>query len=239
MHRHLLFLLPALLAGCTVYAPMQPTLPQVRAKGETDLAASLQPTGRLEATAAYSPLPHVVVLGSLTGAPRLGEQVFLTTAQYEVGAGFYQPLGSWLVGAQVGGGQAYVHRRYEQLFGGYRESEASYGKLFGQAGVAYQGIFRSLSLTYRLTRVQFGYVRDADFGPLPLREMLRHEVALGSRVALSGSRRWQLVGTGGVSVATDSQPDGYSYSVSSRIHNQLGPAFFLSLGVAYRPGRFW
>lgn len=238
--RHYPLLLLALLASCTVYAPMQPTLPLLTERGQADFGASIQPNGRLEATAAYSPWERVVVLGGLTGLPRLGEHNFLATAQYEVGAGGYQLLGNWLLGAQLGYGQAYSHRGFEQVLGGYREYEASYQKQFVQAGVAYQGILRGVSLTYRLTQVQFSYLTDAQYGPVPLGHMLRHELAVGSRAALFGSERWQLAGTGGFSLAADP----YDNTVGSppgtgRASNVLTPALFMSLGVVYRLGTYW
>lgn len=228
----------ALLASCTVYAPMQPTLPLLTERGQADLSASIQPTGRVEATAAYSPWQRVVVLGGLTAAPRLGEQTFLQTAQYEAGAGLYQPLGQWVLGAQLGYGQAYSHRGYQQLLGGYREYEANYQKQFVQAGVGYQGVLRSVSLTYRLTRVQFSHLTETDYGPVPLARMLRHELALQSRVSLLGSERWQLASTAGLSLAAPPYRDPSASAPPDRPTDVLLPAFFLGLGVIFRLGTY-
>lgn len=44
-----------LAGGCTVYAPIQPVMPLVSQRGQFEAGANCQFTGRLEATAAYSP----------------------------------------------------------------------------------------------------------------------------------------------------------------------------------------
>lgn len=230
-----------LAASCTVYAPMQPVMPLVSQRGQVEAGASVQVLGRVEATGSYSPIQHVVLTGGLTGSPRLGEEHFLTTAQYEVGAGFYQPLGQyWLLSGLGGLGHAYCHRGYVDLGvfgpGTYSEYEARYAKYFGQVGVARLGPYAEVSFTYRLVKVNFDYLNDSAHGPLPLSEMLRHELAGAIRVKLT--EPWRLTFTAGTSVSgTPKLDDNLSYSTYGRsayhANRNLLPAFLASIGVVY------
>ena len=238
-----------LATSCTVYVPMQPLMPLVSQRRQAEFGASLQPTGRLEATAAYSPVPHIVVTSGGTFAPRLGDQTFLVTRQYEVGTGLYQPLGRHLLLSALGGfGQAYCHRGYVDLgiFGPGTPSEykASYAKYFGQVGLARTGSRVVSGFTYRLTRVKFDYLLDTELGPLPLAAMTRHELTgflrinLGHQVATSW---WQLAGAIGISQSsTPKLDDNLGYPTYGRTEYQanrnLLPAFYGSLGVVYRVG---
>jgi hypothetical protein len=220
---------------------MQPVMPLVSQRGELEAGGSCQPTGRLEATAAYSPLRRAVLTAALTAAPRLGNEYFLVTRQAELGAGIYQPLGGdWLLSATGGYGLAYCHRGYVDLgiFGPgiYSEYTARYHKYFGQIGLAHVGATRSIGLTYRLVKVRFGYLADAEYGPLPLSGMLRHELAYFGRLA--ASKRWQLTFASGFSVSgTPKLDDNLSYPTYGRpeyhANRNLLPAFFVSLGAVF------
>lgn len=233
--------LALLLGGCTVYAPMQPVMPLVRQRGELEAGASCQPTGRLEATAAYSPLRRAVLTGALTAAPRLGSERFLVTRQAELGAGAYQPLGgNWLLSATGGYGLAYCHRGYVDLGvfgpGTYSEYTARYHTYFGQVGLARQGALGTVGLTYRLVKVNFDYLESLEYGPLPLPGMLRHELAYFVR--LNTSKRWQLAFTTGLSVSGTAKRDtdlGYPTYGRAEYHanRNLLPAFFMSLGATF------
>lgn len=103
-------------AGCSVYVPMQPHLPVIRARGEGEVLGQTQPTVRPEVTAAYSPLAHVVVLagGSWRTPLNLGQDGKsdkFSAAQYELGAGTYWRFGPrWLGMATLGTGAAQVRR---------------------------------------------------------------------------------------------------------------------------------
>ncbi|MGI4875151.1 MAG: hypothetical protein ACRYFX_28685 [Janthinobacterium lividum] len=247
-------LLPAgtaglLLASCTVYAPMQPVMPLVSQRGQAELGTSLQPLGRLEVTGAYSPLRRVILAGGLTGAPRLGQDVYLVTAQYEAGAGLYQPLGQhWLLSNLGGFGQAYSHRSYRGLDNHPTEYEARYQKYFGQLGMAYRQPDFSCSLTYRFTQVEFSYLNyrldpvAGAYARLPLPAMARHELALSMQNQFQATSRWQVAGTAGLSVAGTARLDdnpGYPIygTPEYQANRNLLPAFFASLGVVFRPGK--
>lgn len=230
-----------LAGGCTVYAPMQPVMPLVRQRGELEVGASCQLTGRLEATAAYSPLRRAVLTGALTAAPRLGNEHFLVTRQAELGAGTYQPLGGdWLLSATGGYGLAYCHRGYVDLGifgpGTYSEYTARYHKYFGQLGLAHVGALGTVGLTYRLVKVNFSYLESLEHGPLPLPGMLRHELAYFAR--FNASQRWQLVFTTGLSVSGTAKRDtdlGYPTYGRAEYHanRNLLPAFFMGLGATF------
>jgi hypothetical protein len=230
-----------LATGCTVYAPMQPVMPLVSQRAQFEAVASGQFTGRLEATAAYSPLHRVVLTGALTAAPKLGSERFLVTRQAELGAGAYQLLGdSWLLSATGGYGQAYCHRGYVDLGifgpGTYSEYTARYSKYFGQVGLARLGALGSVGLTYRLAKVNFNYLNDAEYGPLPLPGMVRHELAYFVR--LNTAKRWQVAFTTGVSVSgTAKLDDDLSYPTYGQpeyhANRNLLPLFFMSLGAVF------
>jgi hypothetical protein len=66
-----------LLTSCTVYVPMQATMPLVQAKNQVEAGVSVQPSTRLEATAAYSPLAHCVVAGAGTVSFRTSPTQYL------------------------------------------------------------------------------------------------------------------------------------------------------------------
>lgn len=243
-------LLPGVLSllattGCTVYAPMQPRMPLVRQRGQLETGASIQPLGRVEATAAYSPAAHVVVAGGLTGAARLADQHFLATRQFELGAGLYQPLGPrWLLSSLGGYGQAYAHRGYVDLgiltSGTYSEYTASYDKYYLQVGLAKVLNDFSQSYTYRLVRVRFDYLVDSRLGPLPLSAMTRHELMAAYRYRLGNQAlpRWEFTYGGGVSVASTPRLDDHNaYPASYEANRNLLSAFVASFGVVFWPGR--
>ena len=71
----------ALLASCTVYAPMPPTVSTITQAGQLELTGSAQLSGRAEATVVYSPLPHVLLAGGGTYRPNLGGTTYFATRQ--------------------------------------------------------------------------------------------------------------------------------------------------------------
>ena len=244
------FGLVALLVGtgsCTVYAPMQPTMPLVTAAGQAEATGNIQPNGRVEASVAYSPAAHLLLTAGGTACPKLGTDYFLVTRQYEVGAGGYTALGSsgWLLSGLGGYGQAASARGYKDvgviIFGPtYSEYNARYSKLFAQAGVAKIRHRGSFGFTYRLTQVHFASLTDTRYGELPLPRMARHEILFFARRAWGDSKHWESMATVGMSVSgTPRIPDDPTYSSNGtaeyEANRNLLPAFYGSLGVVYYP----
>ncbi|NML67813.1 hypothetical protein HHL22_21635 [Hymenobacter sp. RP-2-7] len=107
------YLLPALLGAtaCSVYVPMQNAAPEIRHRGEVEVAGSWSFTNRLEAAAAYSPLPHLLVRAAFStkgSRPGPGDSTaYAHVNQTELALGTYWPLGpSWLLGGLLATGQA-------------------------------------------------------------------------------------------------------------------------------------
>lgn len=240
------------LSGCTVYAPMQPLMPVVRTPGAVELGASLQGSGRLELGAVYAPVSHVVVTGAGTISPKLSKDDFLVTRQYELGAGLYHPLNDrWLINGLGGYGQAYSNRGYlnPSFFGPatFSEYEARYSKYFGQLSLAHTQASDFYGLTYRLTQVRFlSLLETTTYGPLPLEQMVRHELLFFYRHGLSraAATRWQLQAALGMSVSSTPELNEHSAHASfegwaeRHANRVLGPAFLGSVGVVYAlPGR--
>ena len=110
-YRFLLLAAVALLTSCTVYAPMQPTVSTITQAGQLELTGSAQFNGRMEGTAVYSPLPHVLLAGGGTYRPNLGGSAYFATRQWETGAGTYWVLGKhWLLTGEGGYGYACSER---------------------------------------------------------------------------------------------------------------------------------
>lgn len=232
-------------SSCTVYAPIQPTMPLVAAVGQAEAAASLQPNGRLELSAAYSPVPHLLLTAAGTVCPKLGTSNFLVTRQYELGVGGYLPLGSaWLLNGLGGFGQAVNNRGYKDLgiifSSTYSEYNARYNKLFAQIGIARMGANNSIGFTYRLVQVRFSSLTDTKIGALPLPYMLRHEALFFVRHDLGSGNHWESQATIGLSFSStarrDDSQDYPTYGAAEyQANRNLLPAFYTSLGVIYHP----
>lgn len=235
------------LGGCTVYAPMQPTAPVVCQAGQAEIGASVQLSGRVEATAIYAPRPHLLVGAGLTGRPRLGDHNYLQTGQYEVSAGYYRALGEhWVLSGMGGFGQAHNHRDFPELGflffpTTYTQYEARYHKFFGQLGAAYvQPTGAALGVAYRLTYIGFNELRVERVGELPLTAMRRHELTITVRSSLSANGHWQLLGTAGLSFAgTPRFDDNLGGQAEYHANRTLLPVLLYSMGVGYtlRPTR--
>lgn len=229
--------------SCTVYAPMQPTMPLVRNPGETEFSASFQPSGRAEVTAAFSPARGAVFTGGVTGSAKLGQQHYLLTRQYEVGGGLYRPLGNhWLMSGLAGFGSANTDRTYTEVSiigsGPVRDYQSSYHKYFGQLGFAHVQPEDTYGLTYRLTQVHFDRLTEASVGTLPLQNMLRHELLVFVRSPLAHSEKWHMQVAMGLSISSTGRlTDNFAYSsynsAVDRANAILTPAFLASVGVGY------
>ncbi len=224
--------------SCTVYAPMQPTMPLVRAAGATELSATVQTNGRVDATVAYSPAQSVVFTGAVAGSARLAPDNYLKSQQYEIGGGLYHALGPRVLLSGLGGfGQARNTRGYPEFLGSnttINEYRANYRTYFVQIGVANTDPKDTFGFTYRLTQVHFNELTVTGVGPVPLTEMRRHEGLLFTRFDVGPSpTRWQLQATMGLSVASTPTLDRNASPLALHVNTTLQPAFLLGFGVVY------
>ena len=101
-------------SSCTVYQPLQSSLPPVHKKGEAAIRASYQVPYIGQVTGAWSPVPHGLVFASgglhVHNAARDSSNKYARSRQYEAGLGAYTTLGNiWLSGS-VGAGQGRGYR---------------------------------------------------------------------------------------------------------------------------------
>lgn len=257
LSRQLLF--GALVLGCfscTVYTPMQPHAPLIRAKGQGEIMGQMQLSLRPELAAAYSPVPHLLVLGGISARPRMprptggGGNDFrfeidnFRTLQYEAGLGGYWPLApAWTLQLIGGAGDARVQRQVVEpaiILGGFSaEFEARYRKAFGQLGFNYEHGREAIGFGYRMTNVVFRQLDmqktcgDYAFYELSLPNQVRHEVYGFFRQSIGNPMNqghWQVQGAGTLSMVPRSE---------SLFNNGIYVAYtqknsvLLSLGVAY------
>ncbi|TGE25791.1 hypothetical protein E5K00_11550 [Hymenobacter aquaticus] len=243
----------ALLAGlgsCTVYTPMQPTVSTVSQQGQLELTGSLQPNTRLEGTAVYSPLPHLLVTAAGSFQPKLAENTYATTRQWEAGLGSYVHLSPrWVLTGLAGYGAATAQKALAEFpIGGINTYHARYSKVFGQLSLAHERQAQSFGLVYRLANVRYGQL-EYRFGSspevlaIPMQNAFRHEGLAFYRVSLDPRDRWQLQATAGLSVAQQPAPlvapegpgrnDYYAENREARKASR--PVPMVSLGVVFRP----
>lgn len=130
------------LSNCTVYAPMQPVISTVSKAGQVEVTAGIQGSGRLEANAVYSPLPHMLLTAGGTYCPDYSavSGSSFHTQQWEAGLGSYAPLTQRLqLTGMLGYGRARTERSdYDLVLGNTSFIDRTrYQKLFGQVGLNY------------------------------------------------------------------------------------------------------
>lgn len=164
----------AVLSGCAVYVPMQAAAPEIRAKGQLEVAANWSLTNRMDAAATYSPLPHLLVRAAASskgsGGADADTSSYAKSNQYELGLGTYWPLGPhWLAGGLASFGQAHAKARYTEdgdtflRFGPriLHDFDARYAKYAGEAYLTWQPTEQlSLGLAYRLVQLRLTNVTD-------------------------------------------------------------------------------
>jgi len=222
MIRFLLLLMLLGTTSCAVYMPMQGAAPDIRDQHQVEVRASTF-LSRWEASAAYSPLRHVLVRGAFGRRSDSDDSIYWRGHQYEVAAGTYWPLGKqWLVGGLGGYGQVRSQVRYRDdggliLLGPAEQHQFSMraNKVFGEAYVIHQASdVVSFGATYRTTRLYFDELTDVGV-PVDLRRLTRAEPMVFMRVSLGGSatgtdRPIQLQFSVGTSVSagySERQPD--------------------------------
>jgi hypothetical protein len=244
--------LSSLLGACTVYVPMQGAAPEIRAKGEAEVAGSWALTNRVDASATYSPASHLLVRAATSakgGRPNLSDSNYLQNNQYELGVGTYWPLSEqWLVGGLASFGQAHSQARYiddggVKLFSGVQAVEhqfdAIYAKYSGEAYVTWQPSEAvSLGFSYRLVQLRLTDVTDVGV-PVVAGPILRSEPMVFVRfrpVLKEGVVQFQAAFGGSSafpyqSQATAGQDDPARQFTLNRS--------YLSVGVAFYPHLLW
>ncbi|WP_375437870.1 hypothetical protein [uncultured Hymenobacter sp.] len=223
------------ITGCTVYVPMQSTMPLIKRQGQFEVAASVHPSISVETSGAYSPLPHVV----LTGAGQIGfnpdKDYYVRNRQGELGMGGYWNIGeNWLLNATAGGDYATTDRQ-DGLLGG-EHKRGRYSKVFGQLGTAYELPFNTYSLTYRVEHVSFSkLIRSGRL--VPNFGSYSHQLVLNNRRRLGQNENWYLQSAVGLS-SSNLEPPSQSKqneTLSDQWFAAGIPAVILSIGVVWQP----
>ena len=229
------------LAGCTVYAPMQPTVSGIRAVGEAEIGASIQGSGRAEASAVVSPAPGFLLAGAVTYRPRLERnKTYFTTRQWEAAAGAYVPIGPrWVISGLGGYGYASTDRIWGELLGNSPDLHARYAKYFGQFCLHYGTKDDGAGLVIRVSQLKFdelSFYSPYYSGQVQMQDMWRHELLIYGRPVFGNraSSRWatMLQGSVGVSLSSkkplDDQTPGYS-----EYNRNIQPVLLGSLGLGF------
>lgn len=240
-----------LATGCTVYAPMQPLAPLIRARGQAEASFQTQGLIRPEGSVAYSPASHLLVAASGMWRPQLpfsqdGKPDGFRVAQLEAGVGTYWLLGPrWLGTATIGAGVAQSRRTVTELGFLYTFSNdyaARYHTHFGQLNLAYLGKDLLVGGGYRLTRVRFTELSAASATGtaymLPLDDQLRHEPFAFMRYRLGKPAvpsRWQMQVSAAWSFCRPGRtgpPQPYDETAFRAQYNR-GGVLLLGFGVVY------
>jgi hypothetical protein len=256
-HRYILVWLGSGLlgvGGCSVYVPMQGAAPEIRAKGEAEATASWSLTNRVDFSATYSPLPHLLVRAatSLKGSGRSGSDSasYAQNNQYELAVGTYWPLRKhWLLGGLAGFGQAHAKAQYADdghtllHLGAYQPRQhlfdAIYSKYSGEAYATWQpSPAVSMGLSYRLVQLRLTDVTDQGV-PVQAAPILRSEPMLYFRfrpTSNDGLLQLQLAIGGSTTfkyneqTATDKDDPARQFKVGRS---------YVSLGLAFYPHMLW
>lgn len=235
-----------------MYVPMQGAAPEIRAKGEGEVTGSWSFTNRVDASATYSPVRHLLVRAATSakgGRPNLSDSNYLQNNQYELGLGTYWPLSEqWLVGGLASFGQAHSQARYVDD-GGIRlfntsqgidhQFDAIYAKYSGEAYVSYQpSEVVSLGFSYRLVQLRLTDVTDRG-QPVAAGPILRSEPMFFVRlrpVLKEGVIQFQMaVGGSGAfpyqsQVALGQDDPARQFTLSRS---------YVSVGLAFYPHLLW
>jgi hypothetical protein len=200
-HRYSTSLLNAismlLLSSCSVYVPMQGAAPEIRQRGDLEVAGSWVLFNRADVSATYSPLPHLLVRAATSSRGTRHAQTdsvsYVHNNQYELAVGTYWPLGAhWLLGGLAGFGQAHAEAQYANdgytplRVGASQQQEhlfdAIYSKYSGEAYVTWQpSAMVSMGLSYRLVQLHLTDVTDHGL-PVQAAPILRSEPMLFFRL---------------------------------------------------------
>ncbi|MBC8083683.1 MAG: hypothetical protein H7Z21_10765 [Hymenobacter sp.] len=180
--------------GCAVYMPLQGAAPDLHDQHQAEVRASTY-LSRWDASAAYSPVRHVLVRGAFGRRSDSTDSTYWRGRQYELAAGTYGSLGDkWLVGGLGGYGRGRSEARFRNdgqlIFLGQpvqHQFNARFHKVFGEAYVLFAASPKtSWGLAARYAQLRFSTLTDVGT-PVALRRMNRVEPTLLFRVRLGGS----------------------------------------------------
>ena len=170
--------------GCTIYTPLQPPAPDIRAKGELEASAGARLSTHVEGAATYSPLNHLLVrvAGCGTPLPPAGPTVQFAMAQAEGSLGTYWPLGPrWTAGGFAGLGVGRSRLRYPQS--SYTDDyRARFRRPYGEVYLHwYVSPYVALGSVYRLNQVRYHTFTNAGL-PTNVRTVVRSEPLVFVRI---------------------------------------------------------
>jgi len=235
----------SLASSCSVYAPLQAGAPMLRDKGQAEIVGSAYLSGRLEGSAAYSPVRHLLVRAAGGLRSDKGSDTYFRLRQLEVGAGTYWPLGQrWLVGGLVGYGFGQGTRGFTRtpyLLG--RDTAETYryatrfGKPFGDVFVAYEDGPVTMGIAYRLSQVRFSTLTNNGL-PIDLRRMTRNEPMLFMRFgSKQGVLQWAQLQVA-LSASWSDDLKRNSAPVGPLLNDVKEGRLFTSIGIVVYPHRF-
>lgn len=168
-------LLSLALGGCAVYSPTVPSTPLLE-KGQVEATVAFRALVATEASLAWSPVPHLLLVGE--GAFRGGSSsssgsgtstdTLNTHKQVGFGLGSYRISGGKVplyMAAVAGVGFASVEVTDAPLFGTSSRFEANYTRYYGQFYLAQRGEKITLGASVRGTWVQYNKLLQ-DQGPV-------------------------------------------------------------------------
>ena len=242
-----------MLSGCaTVYAPSVPHTP-VLERGQVELSAGMGRMSGVEAKAAWSPLPHLLLTGELSAIPNDAESSSTNTQgattsdnqqQASIGMGYYHaPTAASPIYQAVIGGMGWGQRSFSS-FEGFVSSpyipiplptssalyETRYRRYYGQWYLAYPLSKKGLLGGLSFRSVWLDYSR-LTYGGYPIQG--NSSVFLEPSFFLRCGKGWlRYYAAGGVSL-----PVG---SISTdQMGKQLGAvSYMLGGGIIFRPDLF-
>jgi len=239
------------LGSCTVYTPMKCAAPNIRDRGEVEVAATLNANFRAEGAVTYSPVKHVLVRaagGFRNGLPddNATDTTFFRVRQFELAAGgYYCPTNRLVIGGLGGYGRAHNRRGFidsDGLLGPrtsiderWRVYDARYYTIFGEFFAVFQGRIMGGGGALRVTDVQFDALTNRGL-PVGLSSMLRVEPMGFLRInpTADAGNFLQIQVAGGASWTSDNGRLGDTYAENTREGNLQ-----LSVSLLFYPHQLW
>ncbi|AHJ96233.1 hypothetical protein Hsw_0638 [Hymenobacter swuensis DY53] len=231
-----------ILTGCSLYAPLQPSAPLIHIKGEAEVVASGYFSGRVEGSAAYSPLKYVVVRAAGGLKTNGTDSLYYRIRQLESSIGTYRRLGDgWLLGAMMGYGLGKGGARYYDDFQKalpdsvpLRLYRYSFRKPHVEAYVSHQSRWTTVGASCRFSQVRFANFTDRG-QPVPLHRMSRLEPSVFLRLGGADVLPWLQ---GQVVLSLSMAAGGRTHSPDKAIYAMKMEPAFTSFGFVIYPHRF-